>query len=83
MSEIPNINISNLEDLESKRCASTRNIDISFNLLIFFFLPNRNTTETSTSSVVIKSIITNISHEKTNGDNKIGTPKTAPEESQF
>nr|prf lethal(2)giant larvae gene [Drosophila melanogaster] len=61
MSEIPNINISNLEDLESKR----------------------NTTETSTSSVVIKSIITNISHEKTNGDNKIGTPKTAPEESQF
>jgi len=37
MSEIPNINISNLEDLESKRCASTRNIDISFNLLIFFF----------------------------------------------
>ncbi|XP_043655548.1 lethal(2) giant larvae protein isoform X1 [Drosophila teissieri] len=61
MSDIPNINISNLEDLESKR----------------------NTTETSTSSVVIKSIITNISHEKTNGDSKIGTPKTAPEESQF
>ncbi|KMY87196.1 lethal(2) giant larvae protein isoform X2 [Drosophila simulans] len=61
MSEIPNINISNLEDLESKR----------------------NTTETSTSSVVIKSIITNISHEKTNGDSKAGTPKTAPEESQF
>ncbi|XP_026835557.1 lethal(2) giant larvae protein isoform X2 [Drosophila erecta] len=61
MSDIPNINISNLEDLESKR----------------------NTTETSSSSVVIKSIITNISHEKTNGDTKIGTPKTAPEESQF
>ncbi|KAI8033682.1 hypothetical protein M5D96_013560 [Drosophila gunungcola] len=43
-----------------------------------------NTTETSTSSVVIKSVITSISHEKTNGESELGTPKTTtPEESQF
>ncbi|XP_037709326.1 lethal(2) giant larvae protein isoform X2 [Drosophila subpulchrella] len=43
-----------------------------------------NTTETSTSSVIIKSVITSISHEKTNGESDIGTTKnTAPEESQF
>ncbi|XP_017110995.1 lethal(2) giant larvae protein isoform X1 [Drosophila elegans] len=43
-----------------------------------------NTTETSTSSVVIKSVITSISHEKTNGESELRTPKTTtPEESQF
>ncbi|KAH8412351.1 hypothetical protein KR009_001419 [Drosophila setifemur] len=43
-----------------------------------------NTTETSTSSVVIKSIITSISHEKTNGESETRTTKTTThEESQF
>ncbi|XP_017046290.2 lethal(2) giant larvae protein isoform X1 [Drosophila ficusphila] len=42
------------------------------------------TTESSTSSVVIKSVITTISHEKTNGEGEINTTKkTVPEESQF
>ncbi|XP_022222435.1 lethal(2) giant larvae protein [Drosophila obscura] len=43
-----------------------------------------NTTETSTSSVVIKSVITSISHEKTNGESENVTTKTTThEESQF
>ncbi|EDV30787.1 uncharacterized protein Dana_GF14872, isoform A [Drosophila ananassae] len=43
-----------------------------------------NTTETSTSSVVIKSVITSISHEKTNGESEARTTKTTThEESQF
>jgi len=43
-----------------------------------------NTTETSTSSVVIKSIITSISHDKTNGEAETVTTKTTThEESQF
>ena len=43
-----------------------------------------NTTETSTSSVVIKSVITSISHEKTNGETEVITTKTTThEESQF
>ncbi|XP_068141738.1 lethal(2) giant larvae protein isoform X1 [Drosophila tropicalis] len=46
--------------------------------------PKCNTTETNTSSVVIKSIITNISHEKTNGESETVTTKTTThEESQF
>ncbi|XP_017859889.1 PREDICTED: protein lethal(2) giant larvae [Drosophila arizonae] len=43
-----------------------------------------NTTETSTSSVVIKSVITSISHEKTNGENEtLKTKTTTHEESEF
>ncbi|KAH8279621.1 hypothetical protein KR018_008349 [Drosophila ironensis] len=43
-----------------------------------------NTTETSTSSVVIKSVITSISHDKTNGESETRTTKTTThEESQF
>uniref|UniRef100_T1PFY4 LLGL2 protein n=1 Tax=Musca domestica TaxID=7370 RepID=T1PFY4_MUSDO len=46
--------------------------------------PLSNTTETSTSSVVIKSVITSISHEKTNGESETITTKTTThEESQF
>ncbi|XP_017037032.1 lethal(2) giant larvae protein-like isoform X2 [Drosophila kikkawai] len=42
-----------------------------------------NTTETSTSSVVIKSIITSISHEKTNGESEIRTTRTTANEVNF
>uniref|UniRef100_A0A0K8VSF5 Lethal(2) giant larvae protein n=1 Tax=Bactrocera latifrons TaxID=174628 RepID=A0A0K8VSF5_BACLA len=46
--------------------------------------PLSNTTETNSSSVVIKSIITSISHEKTNGETETVTTKTTQrEESQF
>uniref|UniRef100_A0A1B0FDF2 Lethal(2) giant larvae protein n=1 Tax=Glossina morsitans morsitans TaxID=37546 RepID=A0A1B0FDF2_GLOMM len=46
--------------------------------------PLSNTTETNTSSVVIKSVITSISHEKTNGETEVVTTKTTThEESQF
>lgn len=47
--------------------------------------PHSNTTETTTNSVVIKSVITSISHEKTNGEaDTITTTKTTTrEESQF
>ncbi|XP_055916623.1 lethal(2) giant larvae protein [Eupeodes corollae] len=47
--------------------------------------PLSNTTETTTSSVVIKSVITSISHEKTNGesDTITSTKTTTREESQF
>ncbi|XP_075153995.1 LLGL domain-containing protein l(2)gl isoform X2 [Haematobia irritans] len=46
--------------------------------------PLSNTTETSTSSVVIKSVITSVSHEKTNGESETTTTKTTThEESQF
>ncbi|XP_053961405.1 lethal(2) giant larvae protein [Anastrepha ludens] len=46
--------------------------------------PLSNTTETNSSSVVIKSIITSISHEKTNGETETVTSKTTKrEESQF
>ncbi|KNC24625.1 hypothetical protein FF38_09636 [Lucilia cuprina] len=46
--------------------------------------PLSNTTETSTSSVVIKSVITSVSHEKTNGEAEVITTKTTThEESQF
>lgn len=48
------------------------------------FSPFSNTTETSTSSVVIKSVITSVSHEKTNGEAEVITTKTTThEESQF
>ncbi|XP_044315560.1 lethal(2) giant larvae protein-like [Drosophila rhopaloa] len=43
-----------------------------------------NTTDTSTSSVVIKSVITSISHEKANGESETKrTKNTTPKESQF
>lgn len=46
--------------------------------------PLSNTTETSTNSVIIKSVITSISHEKTNGEAEVTTTKTTThEESQF
>ncbi|KAH8409541.1 hypothetical protein KR222_008146 [Zaprionus bogoriensis] len=62
MKDIPNLNISNLQDLTSKG----------------------STTETNTSSVVIKSVITSISQEKTNGENEpFQTKTTLHEESQF
>lgn len=47
--------------------------------------PQSNTTETTTSSVVIKSVITSISHERTNGesDTITTTKSTTREESQL
>ncbi|XP_067622732.1 lethal(2) giant larvae protein isoform X3 [Eurosta solidaginis] len=46
--------------------------------------PLSNTTETNSSSVVIKSTITSVSHEKTNGESETVTTKTTKrEESQF
>ncbi|KAH8237824.1 hypothetical protein KR032_002653 [Drosophila birchii] len=43
-----------------------------------------NTTETTTSSVVIKSVITSISHEKENGESETRTTRmTTHEESEF
>ncbi|EDW71166.1 lethal(2) giant larvae protein [Drosophila virilis] len=51
---------------------------------LFDLASKGNTTESSTSSVVIKSVITSISHEKTNGKNEtLKTKSTEHEESQF
>ncbi|XP_037957750.1 lethal(2) giant larvae protein isoform X2 [Teleopsis dalmanni] len=56
-----------------------------FNIPHLMDVAPNSTTETSTSSVVIKSVITSISHEKTNGDTTetVTTKTTTHEESQF
>jgi len=83
MKDIPNINIPNLHDLATNRFVlmSVRLLNKIYN---YDSLLISNTTETSTSSVVIKSVITSISHEKTNGESEIlKTNITTHEESQF
>lgn len=83
MKDIPNLNIPNLQDLASK--GFVKKYHTNYQMKNYKYLSTfSNTTETSTSSVVIKSVITTISNEKTNGENEtLKTTTTTHEESQF
>lgn len=85
MKDIPNLNIPNLQDLASKGFVKKYHTNCQSKITSIFQLSTfSNTTETSTSSVVIKSVITTISNEKTNGENEtLKTTTTTHEESQF
>lgn len=81
--------VGRLSVLSTQTNQSTTSVNMkdlpNLNIPNFIDLASKsNTTETSTSSVVIKSVITSISHEKTNGESEtLKTNITTHEESQF
>ncbi|XP_023165771.2 protein lethal(2) giant larvae isoform X1 [Drosophila hydei] len=81
--------VGRLSVLSTQTNQTTTNVNMkdmsNINIQNLLDLASRgNSTETSTSSVIIKSTITSISHEQTNGENEtLKTKTTTHEESEF